>query len=227
MSPQDRHDTSMPQPTCLILASASPRRRELLEQAGYHFGVVPADIEEPTDHAPSPSQTAVDRARVKARDVSRRFPHRVILAADTVVLLDGDLIGKPADVADARRTLRRLRGTRHSVLTGVVVLAGDIERAAVEETVIEMRQVSDEEIDAYVATGEALGKAGAYAVQERGDRFIERLRGSYTNVVGLPMELVGRMLGDVGITPAGAGVSVGGAVACSRRAGVQIRKDRR
>ena len=216
MSPQDRHDASMPQPTCLILASASPRRRELLEQAGYHFDVVPADTKEPIDHAPTPSQTAVERARAKARDVSRRFSHRVVLAADTIVVLDGDVIGKPADAADARRTLRRLRGTRHSVLTGVVVLAGGAEQAAAEETVIEMRQVSDEEIDAYVATGEALGKAGAYAVQERGDRFIKSLSGSYTNVVGLPMELVSRMLSEVGITPAGDGVS----------AGVQMRKDR-
>jgi len=231
VSPQDRRDASMPRPAGLILASASPRRRGLLAQAGYRFVVVPAETEEPVDHAPTPSQTAVERALAKARDVAERFPNRVVLAADTIVVLDGDVIGKPADAEDTRRTIRRLRGTRHSALTGVVVLAGDAERTATEETVIEMRQVSDEEIDAYVATGEALGKAGAYAVQERGDRFIKTLSGSYTNVVGLPMELVGRMLAEVGITPAptsrmtGAGVSAAGAIACPRGTGLQIRKD--
>jgi len=185
----------------LILASSSPRRRELLARAGYRFEVVPPEAEEPARLGPTPAQAAVERARAKARDVARRFPDRVVLAADTLVVLDGDIIGKPRDPEDARRILRRLRGTRHSVLTAVVVRFGEAEEVGVEETAVVMRAVSDEEIDAYVATGEALGKAGAYAVQERGDRFIERLEGSYTNVVGLPMELVAEMLRKVGVRP--------------------------
>ncbi len=234
MSPQDRHDASMPQPTCLILASASPRRRELLARAGYRFEVSPPEGDGPAGSASTAAETAVERARAKARAVAPRFPGRVVLAADTVVVLDGDIIGKPKDAEDARRILRRLRGTRHSVVTGVVVHLGDMERAATEATTVVMRAVADEEIDAYVATGEALGKAGAYAVQERGDRFIERLQGSYTNVVGLPMELVSRMLAEAGITPAGGGTRVGGVVAARPRlpkpgsghAGTQRRKDR-
>jgi hypothetical protein len=119
------------------------------------------------------------------------------------VLLKGHILGKPADAADARRLLRRLRGTRHTVVTGVALRWGEVERTGADETVVVMKRVTDEAIDAYVATGEPMGKAGAYAVQEEGDRFIERMEGSYTNVVGLPMELVGRMLGEMGITPVG------------------------
>ena len=193
----------------LVLASSSPRRRELLARAGYRFEVVPPETAEPACSGPTPAQVAVERARAKARAVARRLPGRVVLAADTLVVVDGDIIGKPRDPEDARRILRRLRGTRHSVLTGVVVRCGGTEEVGVEETAVVMRAVSDEEIDAYVATGEALGKAGAYAVQERGDRFIERLEGSYTNVVGLPVELVAEMLGKVGVVPRAEAASAG------------------
>jgi len=211
VSPQRRQDAPTPEQAPLVLASASPRRRKLLARAGYRFVVSPPDGDEPTDLAPSGSATAIARARAKAGAVSRRFPDRVVLAADTIVVLDGGIIGKPIDIEEARRILRRLRGTRHSVVTGVVVRAGDVERTAAEETVVVMRSASDEDIDAYVATGESLGKAGAYAVQERGDRFIERLEGSFSNVVGLPMELVARMLAEVGIVPAAGGDDAGGA----------------
>jgi septum formation protein len=135
--------------------------------------------------------------------VAGTYPDHVVLAADTVVLLKGHILGKPADAADARRILRRLRGTRHAVVTGVAVCWGEAERTGAEETAVVMRRVADEAIDAYVASGAPMGKAGAYAVQEQGDRFIERMEGSYTNVVGLPMELVGRMLAEMGVSPTG------------------------
>jgi septum formation protein len=188
-------------PAGLILASASPRRRELLAQAGYEFQVVPSHVEEPDSPVSSAPLTAIERARAKARAVAASYPGHVVLAADTLVLLKGHMLGKPVDAADARRTLRRLRGTRHAVVTGVAVRWGEVERTEAEQTVVLMKRVSDEAIDAYVATGEPMGKAGAYAVQEEGDRFIDRMEGSYTNVVGLPMELVGRMLGEMGIHP--------------------------
>jgi septum formation protein len=139
----------------------------------------------------------------------------VVLAADTLVLLKGRILGKPADAADARQLLRRLRGTRHRVVTGVALRWGEVERTGADETVVVMKRVTDEAIDAYVATGEPMGKAGAYAVQEEGDRFIERMEGSYTNVVGLPMELVARMLAEMGITATDGlmkGPSAGGAL---------------
>jgi septum formation protein len=133
--------------------------------------------------------------------VAATFPRHVVLAADTLVLLKSHILGKPADAADARGLLLRLRGTRHTVVTGVALRRGEVERTGADETVVVMRRVTEEAINAYVATGEPMGKAGAYAVQEEGDRFIERMEGSYTNVVGLPMELVGRMLGEMGIHP--------------------------
>jgi septum formation protein len=201
MLPQDRRDLPVGRPAGLILASASPRRRELLARAGYQFHVVPSHVEEPNSSAPAARQTAIELARAKARAVADNYPGHVVLAADTLVLLKGHILGKPADAADARQLLRRLRGTRHTVVTGVALRWGEVERTAAEETVVVMRRVTDEAIDAYVATGEPMGKAGAYAVQEEGDRFIERMEGSYTNVVGLPMELVGRMLGEMGIHP--------------------------
>ena len=216
MLPQHRRDSPGARPAGLILASASPRRRELLAQAGYQFQVVPSHVEEPNSsapagwrapawggRAPAARQTAIELARAKARAVAAAYPSHVVLAADTLVLLKGHILGKPADAADARRLLRRLRGTRHTVVTGVALRWGEVERTGADETVVVMKRVTDEAIDAYVATGEPMGKAGAYAVQEEGDRFIERMEGSYTNVVGLPMELVARMLGEMGITPVG------------------------
>jgi septum formation protein len=187
----------------LILASASPRRQELLTRAGYEFQVVPSHVEEPSSSVSSAVHTAIELARAKARAVAAAYPNHVVLAADTLVLLKGRILGKPADAADARRLLRRLRGTRHAVITGVALRWGDVERTGAEETAVVMKRVTDEAIDAYVATGEPMGKAGAYAVQEEGDRFIERMEGSYTNVVGLPLELVARMLREMGIAPVG------------------------
>jgi len=193
----------------LVLASASPRRRQLLGEAGFEFEVRPPAIEEPKRSDHCAAEIALESARAKVRAVAAGCPDRVVLAADTVVALGGRVIGKPADEDDARRILRALRGTRHRVVTGVAVRAGEKEVVAVEETEVLMRPVSDEAVEEYVASGESLGKAGAYAVQERGDRFIERMEGSYTNVVGLPMKLTRRLLAQFGVRPRGPGDEAG------------------
>jgi septum formation protein len=189
-----------------ILASNSPRRRELMRQAGYRFEVRPPPIEDRgVTGAPSPGAYVESLAYLKAMAViqGRRLTEGLVLGADTIVELAGRIIGKPADKADARRILSQLSGSEHHVLTGLALvdvakrrrlLAHDITR-------IRMRRITPEEIDAYVAGGEAMGKAGAYAIQETGDRYVETIDGSLTNVVGLPMELLERMIKAVGYSP--------------------------
>ncbi len=191
----------------LILASASPRRRDLLRQAGYRFIVRAADLDEEraVPRAPTPEAYVESLAYLKARAAIDKhgLEAGLVLAADTAVELGGDLIGKPADADDARRILARLAGSRHRVLTGLVLVdvATGVRRVAHASTGIRMRPMAPAEIDAYVAGGEALGKAGAYAIQETGDRYIEAVEGSFTNVVGLPMELLERLLKAAGHDP--------------------------
>jgi septum formation protein len=188
----------------LILASSSPRRRELLEEAGYEFVVVPSlAVERPPASSENAEEYALEIARLKAEDVVGRLARdgrqqSVVLAADTVVDLDGRIIGQPASDDEARATLRLLAGSRQAVVTGVVLVEVGTGRtsAAVERTELEMSALSDEEIEAYVASGESRGKAGAYAIQESGDRFVRIVSGSRTNVVGLPMERLAAMLRD-------------------------------
>jgi len=174
----------------LLLASASPRRRELLENAGIRFVVVPVSIEEEDPERGDPHRVALANARRKAEAA----PGEPALAADTVVALGEALLGKPRDAADACAMLRRLSGTTHRVVTGVALR--HLGRIATEsvETAVTMRRLSDGEIDAYVATGEPMGKAGAYAIQESGDRFVTHLAGPWDNVVGLPLVAVRRLL---------------------------------
>jgi len=184
----------------LILASASPRRMELLRQAGWRFTVVAPPMPEPEELAAglSPSQVAESLAYFKARAVLDMGAEGPVLGADTVVSIGGEILGKPADEADAKRMLGRLSGTRHEVITGVAVLwrAGGGRRIASERTYVTMRRITRQELDAYIAGGEWIGKAGAYALQETADRFVERIEGSFSNVVGLPLELVRRLLGE-------------------------------
>lgn len=186
----------------IVLASASPRRRELLERAGARFRVDPAHVDETPPQGASPEEAARAIARRKALAVAARAgAGDVVLAADTVVAAaDGELLGKPADAADARRMLAKLCGTTHRVVTGVcVVRAGEARAAdASETTFVTMREADDDEIDAYVATGECFDKAGAYAIQETGDRFVTRVEGSWSNVVGLPVETAQRLLREAG-----------------------------
>jgi len=186
-----------------ILASRSPRRRQLLEQAGYRFRVVPPPLPEPTCAAleAEPARLAEALAYFKARAVSLRLPGEVVLGADTVVACGGRLLGKADTAEEARQMLSTLSGTRHAVVTGLALLvpargAGLAPRRhlASETTYVTMRPLSEEEIGRYVASGEWRDKAGAYAIQESADAFVQRLEGSFSNVVGLPMDLLARLL---------------------------------
>ncbi len=189
----------------LILASASPRRRELLTQAGYSFEVHPAHIPEDPLPAEDPSAYVARLAREKAEAVYAKLfsegsaPSSVVLGADTTVTLDDHILGKPADAADAARMLRLLSGRTHRVITGVAVVTASGTRVAAEVTSVHFNTLSDEEISAYVATGEPMDKAGAYAIQGRAARWIPRIEGCYFNVVGLPIALVTTMLDEIAV----------------------------
>lgn len=191
--------------TRLILASASPRRRELLREYGYVFRVVPPAGEE-TD-ARTLDLTPTSRAECisleKAECAARRVNEGFVLAGDTIAALDGRVFGKPTDRDDARTILSALAGTTHQVITGVTLLDAATGRREVrhEITAVTMKPLSPEEVEAYLDTGAWEGKAGAYGIQDRGDAFVQRIEGSFTNVVGFPMELIVRMLGAWGIQP--------------------------
>ena len=177
----------------LLLASASPRRAELLRAAGFAFDVQPADVDESVRDGEAPADYVRRVAEDKARAALAAAPGRVVLAADTTVVVDTHILAKPADDADAARMLRRLAGRRHEVLTGVCVAARSVD-CRVETTAVEFARLTDEEIAWYVASGEPRDKAGAYAIQGLASRFVTRLEGSYSNVVGLPVALVYEML---------------------------------
>jgi septum formation protein len=174
----------------LVLASASPRRKALLDAAGIPCMVIPADVNETPEPGETPAGHVVRLARAKALEVARSEPHATILGADTVVVADGRILGKPTDDEDARRMLRRLSGCVHQVYTGVALWRHGTIRDGVEVTDVEMTCLSEAQIDWYVASGEPADKAGAYAIQGLASRFVTRISGSYTNVVGLPVALV-------------------------------------
>ena len=184
----------------LVLASASPRRRELLQNAGIPFIVQPSKIPELPREGEVPQACAERLAREKALDVFRQRPQDFVLGADTIVIVDSQILGKPRDEADAARMLRLLSGRTHQVITGVCLIGADrkgrssLEETRSETTLVTMARLSDEDIQSYVATGEPLDKAGAYAIQGRASRWISRIEGDYFNVVGLPVSLVYRML---------------------------------
>ena len=195
----------------LVLASASPRRQELLRNAGISFTVQPANVDEAPLAKESPRECAERLAREKALAVWRMRPQDSVLGADTIVVVDEIILGKPLDADDAARMLRLLSGHAHRVITGVClvrpVASGQVPvtsesnphscqevRTASETTLVTMSELSDEEIQAYVATGEPMDKAGAYAIQGMASRWIPRIEGDYSNVVGLPVSLVYRML---------------------------------
>jgi len=183
----------------LVLASASPRRRELLVQAGFRFEVQVSSVAESRRPDEDAIRFATRLAREKAEDVfARRAPGVIVLGADTVVLCDGEVMGKPADAADATRMLLRLSGRTHQVVTGVAVVwdEGSAEVAA-ELTHVTMRTISPQEVSDYVAGGEPMDKAGAYAIQGHAGRWIPRINGCYFNVVGLPLALVTSLLEGV------------------------------
>ena len=186
----------------LVLASGSPRRREILETAGLEFEVVLSDVtEDPPEAGESAGRYATRMARYKASAVSARLEGGIVLGADTVVVLDGAILGKPASADEAVEMLRRLRDRAHDVTTGMAVVdpeTGRVETAAVTSTV-RMRRYGDEEIAAYVASGEPFDKAGAYAVQDTRFRPAERVDGCYLNVVGLPLCAASDLLSRAGL----------------------------
>jgi septum formation protein len=179
----------------LILASASPRRRDLLAARGVRFEVVPSSVEETPRPGEPPEAFAQRIAREKACDVAQHRPGMCVLAADTVVIAGASLFGKPTDRDDARRTLRALSGRTHRVLTAVAFVDADghLAETAVESEV-EFRRLTGGEIEAYLDSGEPFDKAGAYAIQGLAQEFVTAVRGSYSNVIGLPMDEVLELL---------------------------------
>lgn len=186
----------------LILASNSPRRRELLRNAGFQFDVRPSGIEENRLPGESPEDFARRLARDKARDVARQSaPGSLVLGADTVVAINGEILEKPVDAADAARMLRMLSGQTHRVITGVCLVR--VPEAVLawthETTLVTFRNLTEEEIGSYIESGEPFDKAGGYAIQGLASRFVPRIEGCYFNVVGLPIPLVYEILRSIGL----------------------------
>lgn len=205
----------------LILASASPRRAELLRAAGYEFDIVVGDVDESIRDGEAPAlyvrRLAADKSaaamaaltgcatqdHVAANAVAQAFTPAdvIVLGADTTVVVDGEILAKPRDEADAAAMMRRIAGRAHEVLTGVSLRRGAFELGRVETTRVSVAPLTDEDIAWYVATGEGRDKAGAYAIQGFASRFIPRIEGSYSNVVGLPVACVRELLTEISSTP--------------------------
>jgi len=186
----------------LYLASQSPRRRQLLGQLDLEFRLLDVDVEE----VRGPAEAAEDYVRRVAREKAGAgllavvaVPHAVVLGADTEVVLDGEVFGKPRDEADAAAMLHRLSGRRHQVLSSVALVDAAREAQAMSVSEVEFAELTDAEIDRYVATGESMGKAGAYAIQGRGEVFIRHLSGSYSGVMGLPLHDTMKLLREFGV----------------------------
>jgi septum formation protein len=184
-----------------VLASSSPRRRELLSRLGLPFEVIPSDVAEDQDKTLAPVELAVGLATDKARSVAARLKDGLVIGADTIVVLDGEIMGKPKDEEEAFSMLSRLSGARHSVITGIAIVDIDNgkEHKDAEITQVSMHPISEGRIRDYISRRKPFDKAGAYAVQETSDSFISKVEGSYTNVMGLPMEKLKEMLTMVGV----------------------------
>lgn len=182
----------------LILASASPRRSELLKAAGIPFEVIVSEAEE--TNVGTPEHIVLTNAYRKGEAVFASHPDAFVLAADTVVAIDGIVFGKPKDEKDAKQMLTRLSGNWHEVLTGVQLLYGNHALSKVDKTLVHFMNLSEKEIDAYIQTKEPFDKAGAYAIQGIAGMFIDRITGSFSNVIGLPMSCVRTLLTDAGFS---------------------------
>ena len=184
----------------IILASQSPRRRELLKRMGVDFRVIAPDIDEHMDRALPPEELVRRISAEKARAVREQAgDDPIIIAADTVVALDGAVLGKPADELEAFKMLSTLSGVRHQVYTGLTVLRGETVYTVSEETSVAFRELTEEEIACYLQTGEPMDKAGAYGIQGYGALFIEGIQGDYYNVMGLPVCRLGKLLKKLGV----------------------------
>jgi septum formation protein len=186
----------------LVLASASPRRRELLTELSLGFRVRSSDVPEEYEEGLSPDQVAIVLAARKSEAVARQEPDAVVLGADTIVVFDGHILGKPDDRSQARQMLRMLRGQWHAVITAVAVTDSATGNASIHSvtTRVKMVHFDDEALESYIATGEPMDKAGSYAVQGRGGELIEAVDGCYSNVVGLPLCETARLLTDFGVS---------------------------
>jgi len=182
----------------LILASASPRRRDLLTKAGYSFRVISPDVDESVIKGEDPKAYVARLALAKGKAVVAQS-EEIVLAADTTVVLDGEIIGKPADNIEAKSILRKLSNRTHQVHTGFALISGSEEFCQVVTTAVTFKLLSDAEIETFLKSGEALDKAGAYSAQGGGSIFISKFEGSFTNVVGLPIDEVVQALTDLGI----------------------------
>ena len=180
----------------LILASGSPRRAEILTSVGWPFTKYVADIDESLREGETAENYVVRLAREKAQAVAAEYPDQIVLGADTTVVIDGEIIGKPIDEEDARRMLRLLSGQWHEVLTGVALVKNSQTKSDLERTRVKFADMNEAEIDFLVEHGNPLDKAGAYAVQAQAALFIEGVEGDYWNVVGLPVQLVRKLLAD-------------------------------
>jgi septum formation protein len=187
----------------LILASSSPRRIQLLREANFDPEVVRPEVEEVTSAFLTPSELVRFNARLKAAAVAQRYPEAIVLGADTLVALGTEVFGKPRDIDDANRMLTKLVGKTHQVITGIALIEASRGRTTLRavSSSVTFRTLSRTQIDAYLKIVDPLDKAGAYAAQNSANIIIERINGSFSNVVGLPMELVRPLLGAVGIRP--------------------------
>jgi len=189
----------------LILASSSPRRQELLREIGVPFQVHAANINEDQSAGEAPIEYALRLAREKAQAVAARYPQSYVLGADTIVVIDGEVLGKPKDHADAARMLQLLSGRAHEVTTAVSLIApftvapGTLAETRASTTKVYFREIAEAEIQQYVAGGEPMDKAGAYAIQGGASRWTDRIEGEFSNVVGLPLSLVTEMLKTTGL----------------------------
>jgi septum formation protein len=185
----------------LILASASPRRADLLREAGIDVEIQPANVDENVEPGEPPEIYVRRVAEAKGRTISDQMPGRFVLAADTAVVVDGEILGKPTGPEDAKRMLRLLSGRSHLVISGVCLMkdGGPVVETEVEVTVVEFASLSPAEIAWYVVSGESMDKAGGYGIQGRASRFVSCIAGSYSNVVGLPVAVVYRMCTQAGL----------------------------
>jgi septum formation protein len=183
----------------VVLASASPRRRQLLELIGIEHDIQPANIDESVRPRETPARYAERLAREKASVVASRDPDRITIAADTTVVVNKKVLGKPENEEDARRMLSMLSGREHTVITAIAVARGRKLRSAVEEVRVRFRRLHDDEINAYIATGEPMDKAGAYGIQGYGATIVECIEGDYFSVMGLPLAKLVDLLRDLGV----------------------------
>lgn len=187
--------------TAIILASSSPRRQELLRNLGIDFVVTPSDAEETFDDGLKPAEVVELLAERKAAAVAHLYQTGLVIGSDTIVVVEGEILGKPRDRVEARNMLSRLSGREHSVFSGLAVInANDGQRAIGHvETKVTMRKITDNEIESYIATGEPMDKAGSYAIQGIGSLFVTRIDGDYFSVVGLPIRLLSEYLYRFGV----------------------------